>query len=323
VEYRTHISNKGWLHWVSDGEESGEIGQRIEAIEIRVKERIVRREWPSRIWQDLISNDPARVQATLGKMGSERKSEYIVRLLSIISDSQKNDLSTRIAAGNALGVLGDPRLQEMEMVVIPEGPFRIGSSKGKENEVYLDAFEIAKYPLTNVQYKAFLDATPKHPAPADWDDRMFPPLKANHPVVNISWHDAQAYAEWLNRQTGKHYRLPTEAEWKKAARGDRDAREYPWGDAFDSSKCNTRESGPAETTPVGIYPEGASPYGLMDMAGNVWEWTSTLYGSGETRRVVRGGSWGDSQGIARCSLRDWVLPDYRCDDLGVRFSRTS
>jgi len=170
-------------------------------------------------------------------------------------------------------MLGDPRLSalEMEMIPIPEGTFTIGT----EGEVYLDTFEIAKYPLTNVQYKAFLDDT-RHPEPSDWNKGTFPAGKANHLVVCISWEDAQAYAEWLSQKTGKHYRLPIEAEWEKAARGT-DAREYPWGGKFDPAKCNTHEGGPGGTTPVGIYPEGASFYKVMDMAGNVWEWCEDWY----------------------------------------------
>jgi formylglycine-generating enzyme required for sulfatase activity len=182
--------------------------------------------------------------------------------------------------------------------------------------VYLDAFEIAKYPLTNLQYKAFLDANPDHEAPRHWNDRMFPVGKANHPVVYISWFDAQAYVTWLSRETGKQYRLPTEAEWEKAARGN-DGRTYPWEGEFDASKCNVEET-VGDTTPVGIYPAGASPYGVMDMAGNVWEWCADwfaedYYKQADNRnptgpdkgqlRVWRGGSWLDLHDPARAASR--------------------
>src|SRR5207249_3699107 len=98
-----------------------------------------------------------------------------------------------------------------------------------------------------------------------------PKGKASHPVVHVSWHDVRAYCEWLSKVTGKAIRLPTEAEWEKAARGDKDKRTYPWGDVFDSAKCNSRELGLGDTSPVGVFPAGASPYGVLDVAGNVWE----------------------------------------------------
>jgi formylglycine-generating enzyme required for sulfatase activity len=156
-----------------------------------------------RLWTDLISNDPTRIQAAVKLIvEQQQKSQYERRLLALIKDQRTNDLPARIAAGNALGMLGDPRLgepelYEMEMVLIPEGKFIMGT-KGDEGgnndekpqrQVYLNAFEIAKYPLTNCQYKAFLDAS-KHPKPSGWTNRDYPLGKANHPVVRISWEDA-------------------------------------------------------------------------------------------------------------------------------------
>jgi formylglycine-generating enzyme required for sulfatase activity len=149
-------------------------------------------------------------------------------------------------------------------------------------------------------------------------------------VVNVAWHDAIAYCRWLSGKTGKTYRLSTEAEWEKAARGT-DGREYPWGDKFDPSKCNTREGGVGTTTPVGTYPDGASPYGALDMAGNVWEWCQSLYkpypyrlkdGCEDTEadggRVFRGGSWYFGAGHARCACRDWLDPVDFPGSLGFR-----
>ncbi len=204
---------------------------------------------------------------------------------------------------------------EIEMIQIPSGPFLMGSDEEYDEEkprreVYLDAYEIAQYPLTNAQYKAFLDANLDHPEPSDWSNRSFSEDKANHPVVHISWDDAVACARWYGM------RLPTEAQWEKAARGT-DGRTYPWGDAFDADKCNTR-GWATGNTPVDAYKDGASPYGVMDMAGNVWEWCQDWYGGeyyqrGENRnpkgpetgeyRVVRGGSWGYFMPVAGCSSR--------------------
>jgi formylglycine-generating enzyme required for sulfatase activity len=215
----------------------------------------------------------------------------------------------------------------------------MGSNDGEDNEkpqhkVYLNAFEIAKYPLTNQQYEAFIKDT-DYQAPRHWNGRKAPVGKENHLVVYISWHDAEAYAKWLSQKTGKDYRLPTEAEWEKAARGT-DARAYPWEGDYDPSKCNVERS-IGDTTPVGIYPQGASPYDVMDMAGNVWKWCADWYDehayqdgerhnptgpeNGQTR-VLRGGSWSGLHDGARCAFRSRSLPVTRSDLIGVRFSGT-
>ncbi|MCP4423219.1 MAG: formylglycine-generating enzyme family protein, partial [Chloroflexi bacterium] len=137
---------------------------------------------------------------------------------------------------------------------------------------------------------------------------------------------AIAYCQWLSGVTGKNIALPSEAEWEKAARGDKDAREYPWGDNFDRLRCNTSELGIGGATPVGIFPDGASPYGVLDMSGNVWEWQRNKYETPEddqidesdARRVLRGGSWGDDQYDARAACRDHDFPDDRYGDSGFR-----
>jgi len=217
----------------------------------------------------------------------------------------------------SVGVVQTPkrfvRRQRMEMVEIPEGSFLFGENK---EPIILGAFEIARYPVTNAQYKAFVDAT-GHRTPDHWEGGTFPKGKTDHPVVNVSLYDAEACAAWYG------VRLPTEQEWEKAARGT-DGREYPWGDGFDEKRCNTREKGYSveDITPVGCFPDGASPYGVMDMAGNVWEWTSSKYESGHSLRVLRGGSWGLNPNIARCTFRFRITPDYRDSNVGFRCART-
>jgi formylglycine-generating enzyme required for sulfatase activity len=111
-----------------------------------------------------------------------------------------------------------------------------------------------------------------HAAPDDWQTQLG---KLDHPMARVTWHDPMAYVAWLSEHAGERWRLPTEAEWEKAARGT-DGRIYPWGDTFDKTRCNTIGSDIWDTTPVGSYPTGASPYGVQDMAGNVCEWTEGL-----------------------------------------------
>jgi formylglycine-generating enzyme required for sulfatase activity len=214
-----------------------------------------------------------------------------------------------------------------EMVYIPGGDFLMGSDEGRDNEspahkVHVDAFYIDRYPVTNEEYKRFVDAT-GHPVPCydvewaepqdyNWDpeERTPPKGKEKHPVVLVSWEDAKAYAAWVGK------RLPTEAEWERAACGP-DERRWPWGDEFIEGCCNTRESNTNGTTPVDEYsPEGDSPEGIGDMVGNVWEWTSSLfrpypYDANDGResqeadgwRVLRGGSWHNDLDRARCTAR--------------------
>jgi formylglycine-generating enzyme required for sulfatase activity len=184
-----------------------------------------------------------------------------------------------------------------------------------------------------------LEAT-GHKQPEHWKDRKPPSGQEDHPVVWVSWHDAVAYCNWLSEVTGRPYGLPSEAEWEKGARGT-DGRIYPWGNQWDAERCNTGESGKGDTTPVGAYPQGASPYGLVDMAGNVWEWTRSLWGEDAqepsfkypydpadgredleapdtVRRVLRGGSWYLSRDRARCVGRNGDGPDYSDDAVGFR-----
>ncbi|WIG60884.1 MAG: hypothetical protein OJF49_003632 [Ktedonobacterales bacterium] len=189
------------------------------------------------------------------------------------------------------------------------------------HDVTLPAYWIGRYPVTVAEYACFVRSG--H-TPGDWASQQ---SKLDHPVVAVSWHDAIAYAAWLATLTGQPWRLPTEAEWEKAARWDpqrRASRLYPWGDTFDESRANIYVGGKNGTTPVGSYPTGASPCGAQDMAGNVWEWNSSLYkpypysstdgrenpDNSVENRVLRGGSWGDLAPKARAAYRNNLWPDY-------------
>jgi len=193
-----------------------------------------------------------------------------------------------------------------KMVLIPGGEFIMGTNdrlpdESPEYHVTLPAYYIDKYEVTNLQYKQFIDATNRK-SPEHFRNRTFPDGKADHPVTNVTWFDADAYCKWRGE------RLPTEEEWEKAARG-KTGRPYPWGDNFEVTRANTPQrwqmlDQPGDTTPVGSFPSGVSPYGIYDMSGNVWEWTASWYtphpgnthiteNYGEKYKVLKGGSWWD------------------------------
>ncbi len=246
-----------------------------------------------------------------------------------------------LARHTAPEVISAERVQpfEPQTVLIPEGKFIMGSNEKDDekppHEVYLPAYRIGKYPVTNLEYQAFIKDTGHRPPP-HWEGDKFPEGKGDHPVVNVSWYDAVAYCRWLSKKTGRNYRLPTEAEWEKAASWDQEEkkkRRYPWGYEFDPHKCNTVESGIVDTTPVDNYSSkgGNSPYGVADMAGNVWEWCQSLYKpypydpddgredlEAEGPRVCRGGSWNHGREDARCSYRNRLFPGLRLDYVGFR-----
>jgi len=230
------------------------------------------------------------------------------------------------------------------MVYVPAGDFYMGSSDSDASAdddekpmhpVYLDEFWIDQFEVTNTAFARFVEATgyqtgaEKEGRSRNW--RNAAEGKDDHPVVDVSWNDAVAYCEWVGK------RLPTEAEWEKAARGT-DGKIWPWGNDWDEDKANSKEAGPGHTTAVGSYPDGASPYGGMDMAGNAWEWVADWYQGDYYQtsprsnpqgpnqgayRVVRGGSWALPQGLARCASRFGFIPWVGRDDLSFRCASSS
>lgn len=201
----------------------------------------------------------------------------------------------------------------LEMVRIPTGGFLYGD---KNERMFLGEFWISSTPITNEAYKRFIDENPKYRIPNHWDEnkRTFPMGKEQHPVVYVSFSDAIDYCRWV----GDGVRLPTEQEWEKAARGIK-GYIYPWGDEWHKNYCNTKEMGINGTTPVSQFsPLGDSPYGCIDMSGNVWDWTDSEWDTSLTWRVLRGGSWSNPHTYARTTYRFNYRPDRRFDFVGFR-----
>ena len=255
---------------------------------------------------------------------------------------------------------------DLQFVFIPAGKFVIGSrlaadSKTNDDEIpqhelFISDYYLMRFPVTNSQYATFVKAT-GHRYPLFWEEGNYPVEKVDHPVVGVSFLDAVAFCRWGREVTGLPLRLPSEPEWEKAARGA-EPRIYPWGNSWEDGRANISESKFGGTTPVGHFsPSGDSPFGLADMAGNVQQWTGSLFGkypyhpddgreeylyeleapalfpkfyetggtmrstsqeAGAGKTVIRGGSWREGKPTSRCAYRGWAAPMHRSDDTGFR-----
>ncbi len=273
------------------------------------------------------------------------------RLITSTVNSKKNTKITTkrrytIKPGKRIGDWRINKMDRAKMMWVPAGEFWMGSSDDQIAEslaedpkfkiewyinekpmhkVYLKGYWIYKNEVTVAQYRKFCTKTGRLMPPTPrwgWDD--------DYPIVNVTWQDAAAYAKWA-RAT-----LPTEAQWEKAARGI-DGRMFPWGNEFDTSKCNEASKDPHRPQPIGSYPDGVSPYGCMDMAGNVWEWCSDWYGghyydntptknpTGPKHGIehsLKGGSWNDNiANNERCARRAYGPPTYSFHSYGFRCAR--
>jgi formylglycine-generating enzyme required for sulfatase activity len=295
----------------------------------------------------------------LDSQDAATKKLVVDRLVGLIEDPKLPAPGPlRAAAGRVLGQLGDPRpgvgldpasgLPALAWSdVIEPGPFPMGNDKGEagsEAEIprftcrlITQPYRLSRYPITVAQYGVFAAAGGYHTArfwtPAGWawrerKGREGPPTfgepfqTPNHPQVGVSWYEAVAFCRWLSEQTGQDIRLPTEAQWERAARHT-DARRYPWADAGKvADRCNVDETGIGSTSAVGLFPAGNAVCGAADLAGNVWEWCSTKWiGSyegyekkvdddleGDALRVLLGGSWGSRPAAAAAAFRLRGIP---------------
>jgi toxoflavin biosynthesis protein ToxD len=254
-------------------------------------------------------------------------------------------LRTRLAAGTMLAISGDSRVDTLPTLVqVRGGQVEIGlrsehvdkvaarwqhvgverawiEKEAPAFTVWLDDFYLGRYPVTNSQYRDFLNSAQWEHRPGTWYLGAYPWDRANHPVCGVTCEDAEAYVAWLARETSHPYRLPTESEWEHAAKGFAGL-EYPWGNEFDVANANTRETGLHTTSPVGVFPGGDSPFGAADMAGNVEEYVAGAYhpypGGTPVKdhltdalgsyRVTRGGSFARHGDLARTRRRHGPLP---------------
>ena len=274
------------------------------------------------------ADTPASLQTALGERWAQRLKE--------------TPTAARTATGRALGILGnDPRygvgltdkgLPEVDWVPVPAGEFTYSDG----NKHCVVSFAISRYPVTSQQFQAFIDASDGFYQPEWWQGlarREHSPgvqsfLYANHPRERVSWYDAIAFCRWLSHHLGYTVTLPTELQWEKAARGTTN-RIYPYGNVWAAEGGNIDLTGTAKTCAVGLFPEGASPYGVQDMSGNVFEWClNTAVSPGDInlssaeRRSLRGGSWAHATNHARADYRYSNRPELRRNRTGFRLIRS-
>jgi toxoflavin biosynthesis protein ToxD len=261
-------------------------------------------------------------------------------------------LSTFIRIPATPFLMGTPERELSTLAKAYGGTRESYREESPQHTLALPAFALAQTPATNALYTAYVAASGAR-VPITWRGAQPPDALRDHPVVDVSWEEASAFCAWLTAQSrdwrlemrdyggaqppishlqSPVFRLPTEAEWEHAARGT-DGGAFPWGDEWDGQRANTREGRLGGTTPVGSYPGGASPYGCLDMAGNVWEWTSSLDAlypytavdgredpRAPGRRILRGGCYANPHGFARCACRFRLLPTVRNPFLGFRLA---
>jgi formylglycine-generating enzyme required for sulfatase activity len=321
------------------------------------------------LWPEMLSGDPVRIQDATARLDEEEPQHegpqhrtYRARLQQVMRDPE-HPAKERVSAGDALAQLGDPRFRAdawylpdeplLGFVEIPEGPFVMGSDPQMDKQAYddehpqhereLSPYYIACYPVTVAQFRAFVQASEYKP-----DTERCLEGVDNHPVVDVTWHDAAAYCRWLTerlqtwkdtpeplatllREKGWVITLSSEAQWEKAARGPLEGRNpgriFPWGNDPDPNQANYERT-IGRTSTVGCFPGGASPYDIEDLSGNVWEWTRTQWQENyagyqpdlpvDDGAVVRGGAFDNIVRFVRCAYRNGDFPGNRHGYLGIR-----
>ena len=323
-------------------------------------------DWRTVIWSAQMAKLLGRavIQADREPAGGQ---QYLARLKDRLVALIHAGLLTpqeRADGGNVLAMLGDPRrgvgviggVPQIDWVALDPGPFVMGTPEaearwGDESprfscRLITEPYAISRYPITVAQYRVFVNdngyASKEYWTDAGWawraqaeitGPRQFSDLfqVTNHPQVGVSWYEAVAFCRWLSNMLQADVRLPTEAEWERAARHT-DGRTYPWGEEFDQRRCNMVDTGIGVTSAVGLFPNGDAECGAADMAGNVWEWCSSRWlrsyanyekevsedPAGADRRVLRGGSFDYRRDYVRCAFRLSINPDYRNLDIGFR-----
>jgi serine/threonine-protein kinase len=246
---------------------------------------------------DVVEDRLEEIDDTLSGLGPDEKAEIFARAEKDLSGS-----GTAVAQKETIAVVEG-------MVLVPGGPFLAGEDK-RESDV--ESFYIDIFPITNADYRKFMEATGYRP-PKFWAEDRLKDDKA--PVVGVSWYDADKYATWAGKQ------LPSASQWEKAARG-LEGRVYPWGNEIDESKANYGHvDGTDEVTPVDRYEENRSVFGVRDLAGNVWEWTRDWDRIEIDMKMIMGGSWCDPAPFLRCDRHLYANPKDKYDNIGFRCIR--
>lgn len=280
----------------------------------------------------------------LARVGDSEWGEILLlrvrQRLSRLLDEGQLVVRERAEAGRVLARLGDLRIgvginlkTSLPDIawgrVVPAGIYWVGTETNRRNVTVDRAFRLAQYPITYAQFQCFLDDVHDEKDRMIWNGlpedtqqiRKAHWSYANHPRETVNWYQAVAFCRWLSQKLGYIVELPTEIQWEVATQWSQSNNEkkiYPWGVLFEKTKANTIEGGVRQTTPVGMYPAGRNEaLGLYDLSGNVWEWCRK---SGAFSRTVRGGSWRNSSGLARISVRSGYSPDFADDDIGFRIA---